>query len=519
MNMKISRILIVLASIVMFACQDSDNGSNSGSDSTSDASTGNGTLLVQSVLEPGDECPHGGVRIESGIDENGNGVLDEDEVDVMDVICSGEDGTDGADGTDGVDGADGTDGADGADGNSTPVANAGSDQMVVAGMTATIDGSGSDDSDEDELTFSWTLLSRPTESSAALSDGTTASPSLTTDKPGDYVVRLEVNDGLISSSEDTVTITAINPRLVPDTGVETCYNGSGSTIVCPDPDNNLAQDGSYTINPQSFLAYDINGDADGVNDIVSDQVTGLMWQRQDDGNTYTWSEAGDYCSNLQLGGYSDWRLPTAVELTSIVDNGTSDPALKSVFTNPVSSSYWSSTTDANDPDYAWSVLFNNGYVDYYYKSGSQSVRCVRAGSESVIGSFDLLDNGDGTVTDNNTRLMWVKIEDIDGDEDVDSGDDLTWESALNFCENLTLAGYEDWRLPTIKELQTIADYSKTAPAIDKTVFPETVSSFYWSSTTYADNTVHAWRVYFGMGRVTPNDKSLAYYVRCVRAGE
>jgi hypothetical protein len=101
-----------------------------------------------------------------------------------------------------------------------------------------------------------------------------------------------------------------------------------------------------------------------------------------------------------------------------------------------------------------------------------------------------VNNGNGTVTDTYTGLMWQQ-------ETTDNT--MTWEQALSYCENSTLAGYSDWRLPNKKELRSLLDYSRYNPAINTTYFPDTVSSFYWSSTTYASYTNYAWGVNFSYG--------------------
>jgi hypothetical protein len=121
-----------------------------------------------------------------------------------------------------------------------------------------------------------------------------------------------------------------------------------------------------------------------------------------------------------------------------------------------------------------------------------------------------IDNGNGTVTDTSTGLMWQK----------ETPDDAkTWEQALSYCENLTLGGHTDWRLPTIKELRSLVDYTRYNPAINTTYFPDTVASDYWSSTTYADGPDYAWIVYFYGGYDVSYGKSYDGYVRAVRGGQ
>ena len=129
-----------------------------------------------------------------------------------------------------------------------------------------------------------------------------------------------------------------------------------------------------------------------------------------------------------------------------------------------------------------------------------------------LGMGAFVDNQDGTVTDTVTGLMWQQATD----------GKMNWEEAIRHCEGLTLAGYEDWRLPNLKELRSIVDYSICNPAINISYFPHTLSSNYWSSTTHASWTYGAWVVYFYLGYghgLYGYSKSNAYYVRAVRSGQ
>ncbi len=129
----------------------------------------------------------------------------------------------------------------------------------------------------------------------------------------------------------------------------------------------------------------------------------------------------------------------------------------------------------------------------------------------------LVDNGDGTISDTETGLMWQR----------DEAGAMDWQAALAYCENLVLpavGGYDDWRLPDRNELQSLINYAAYNPATYKygdgsEIFPDVHSSNYWSSTTYASYTYGAWLVYFYYGYVDSYSKSYSYYVRAVRSGQ
>jgi hypothetical protein len=338
---------------------------------------------------------------------------------------------------------------------------------------------------------------------------------------------------------------------VPDTGQTKCYNNTG-VIPCPSEGQDFyGQDGSYTINPPSYTKLDANGNdlADNAPSwvMVRDNVAGLVWEIKnnkngvknysnpnDADNTYTWYDSNpatnggnagtsgtdtdteDFISALNaahFGGYDDWRMPTIKELSSLVNSGIPNPGPSidtAWFPKSVSSSYWSSTTDAYYRPYAKYVSFNLGSVSDYHKSYSCYVRAVRGGQAEST----LIDNGDGTVSDTATGLMWEKATEPET---------YTWANALSRCENLVFPetdGYSDWRLPNRNELQTLVDYSRNnPPAIDPLLVPSSVSSSYWSSTTFAYSTDLAWYMNFSYGGDGNDYKSYGGYVRAVRGGQ
>jgi hypothetical protein len=119
-----------------------------------------------------------------------------------------------------------------------------------------------------------------------------------------------------------------------------------------------------------------------------------------------------------------------------------------------------------------------------------------------------VENQDGTVTDTCTGLMWQK-------ETAPGGWTHTWQQALQYCENLQLAGHGDWRLPNVVELQSIVDYGRSDPSVDPIFGAE--PGFCWSSSTYDGNVDNAWFVNFSLGGVGDDSKGHGIYkVRAVR---
>lgn len=129
--------------------------------------------------------------------------------------------------------------------NIPPVAVAGPDQTVYPGDEVVLSGSGSSDTDGDPLTFQWTLTSRPSGSTAILSDADTVTPSFTVDVPGDYLIELIVNDGVANSLPDTVTVTTYNSAPVAEAGTDqSLFVGDTATLdgsASSDIDGDLLQ--------------------------------------------------------------------------------------------------------------------------------------------------------------------------------------------------------------------------------------------------------------------------------------
>jgi hypothetical protein len=210
---------------------------------------------------------------------------------------------------------------------------------------------------------------------------------------------------------------------LPDTGQTTCYivKGPLKVVECPSPGKSSAQDGSYTINTPSFAPESFGA--------AFDNNTGLMWQHRSSDVAQTCDEAFDYCNNLTLGGYTDWRLPTSKELVTIMDYQHCEPALNpNVFVGPIGACY-SSIPSAQYPGTMLIVSSYDGLsgVNPCIRYSYAYVRCVR-GDKLIFNDFT--ETGNGTVTDIATGLQWQK----------DEAGTKSWETALSYCESLSLGG-------------------------------------------------------------------------------
>lgn len=313
-----------------------------------------------------------------------------------------------------------------------------------------------------------------------------------------------------SSANQTYPQDVVRQYRIVETGQSKCYDNSNE-IVCPGPGEPFyGQDAQY----QGFpMAYKDNGDG-----TITDRNTGLMWQKTPDFLKRTLAEAKAYAESLTLAGYGDWRLPTIKELFSIADfRGnirTRTPYINTHyfdFEYPNTAEGWRiidaqyrssnryvGTTMLGDSS-AFGFNFADGRIKSYpvagRRAGRQYVRCVRG---PAYGQNDFVDNGNGTITDRATGLMWMK---------ADSGKTMDWKEALEYAENLEYMGYDDWRLPNVKELQSIVDYTRAPDALDAAyrsaaidpVFGLTeTESWFWTSTTHIEN-YFGYYVCFGQG--------------------
>ena len=282
---------------------------------------------------------------------------------------------------------------------------------------------------------------------------------------------------------------------LPDTG-----QGEDYTAV-------FGEDSDYLINPPAYSLYGSKA--------VKDEVTGLIWQKED-GGEMTWDEAVSYCSSLDLEGITDWRLPNPYEAFTILDHGRVNPALNTDYFNSTKAQYWwCSTTRADDNNRVWATNSGGG-IGPHTKSETISAggdkkyhaRCV----SGIAREQELIDHGNGTVSDHSTGLMWQQ-----------SGPDqkMTWEEALEYCETHSMEGYDDWRLPNVKELQSISSFLFVQPAVESSIFPDMESEAYWASTTMLEpeNSSKAWMTDFRFGIVSYKEKTEYHYVMAARSDD
>jgi len=330
---------------------------------------------------------------------------------------------------------------------------------------------------------------------------------------------------------------------IVSTGQTKCYNNRSEIAPPKKGEPFYGQDAQFHINPASYML-----SADGLT--VGDNVTGLTWQRSadTDGNgaltsadKLTFAQAQALPAKLnaaKFGGFDDWRLPTIKELYSLFDARGTDPSGPTMDADTsgltpyldtkffqfaygdtragervIDSQWASSTLYVANPRQMFGVNFADGRIKGYgttmpgRPAKTFFVLCVRG--NPAYGKNGFHDNGDGTITDRTTGLTWSK---------ADSGKGMNWQAALAWVQQKNAAkflGHDDWRLPSVKELQSLVDYTRSpdtsrSPAIDP-VFAGTVITnearqvdwpFYWSATTHAGLRGGGAAMYAAFGRAS-----------------
>ncbi len=273
-------------------------------------------------------------------------------------------------------------------------------------------------------------------------------------------------------------------------------------------DDFYGQDGNYKGFQPSYK--------DNKDGTVTDNVTGLMWQKTM-AKKMTYDEAVAYANASKLGGYDDWRVSSIKELFSlIIFTGESfGEKAKVLFINTdyfnqplgdtsigereIDAQVWSSTKYVGKTVEGNDTVFGVNYIDGRIKGYPLAIlnsRTIKKGYFRLVrgnenyGKNIFMDNGDGTISDLATGLMWQKADD---------GKTRDWKDALKYAESLKLAGHDDWRLPNAKELQSIVDYTKSiqttgTAAIDSVFILTSITDpnghlnygYYWSGTTHQD---------------------------------
>ena len=328
-----------------------------------------------------------------------------------------------------------------------------------------------------------------------------------------------------SSSDNGFIVWREGGYPIVDTNQSLCYNNTAE-MTCPSAGNAFyAQDAQYVGNQ---LSYTDNG-----NGTVTDNITELMWQHAPDfTNKLTYDEAVADADSFSLGGHSDWRLPTIKELYSLmlfsgadasgcatesacpglmpfIDTtyfdfayGDTDSGERLIDAQYVSSTAYVSTV-FSDEAAVFGVNFADGRIKGYPQANTFFVRYVRDNSSYAENSLN--DVGSGRIVDARTELIWMQN---------DSGRGMTWEDALAYCEDYEVPYLDDWRLPSVKELQSIVDYSRSPDTTDSAAidpFFNTTSitneagqvdyPYFWSGTTHATWTGGGeWAAYVCFGR-------------------
>lgn len=241
--------------------------------------------------------------------------------------------------------------------------------------------------------------------------------------------------------------------------------------------------------------------------VVVDRVTGLMWQRRIPNQFATFAEAGRSCEALSLGGYHDWRLPSRIELVSLLDTTRTQPSIDvEAFPDTPIDWFWTASRAAGDPSSAWYVYFYFGYPKTDDVTSRFSVRCVRfTGPPAASRAGYQLRAHD--VRDPATGLWWQRAS---------SREAMTWAAADAYCRALSVEGRGGWRLPSLPELLTLIDETaQVAPAVDRVAFPDTAGEPYWSSSGFAGKSELAWYVRFDHGDGLYGRPVERFHVRCV----
>lgn len=248
------------------------------------------------------------------------------------------------------------------------------------------------------------------------------------------------------------------------------------------------------------------------NGTVTDTLTGLIWNDLLT-TTDTWDNKVDQWAGALSAGHNDWRLPTESDINTLLDILEQDSSFdfSNVFTHvTLTGSFWTSTLAATDPAKAIVFSFITGETDEV-----GLIQSLRGIGVRGIKQSRFINNADGTVFDSKTGLMWMQ-------ENGDGGEDMTFESALSFCDTLSFANYNDWRLPNRNEMISLLEAYIDDNDSYSAAFQSSETSAYWTSSSCPGLTDsdYAWCISFKTGAVSisigeyPNENVF----RAVRGG-
>ncbi len=387
----------------------------------------------------------------------------------------------------------------------------------------------------------------------------TMTVALSNDPSGNLTVNLNSNNAAITLSPTSVGFSSANynsPQNITLTGVKDT-NQFSETVTITASANNVNNITRSIIAIDSIGAFGLlatgqttsyaTGDdgnlkltwarsfTDNNDGSITDNVTGLVYQKCSMGQNPTtcsgtasrlnWDTADSECRALNL-GQRTWRLPTVNELSNIINYNRITPA---IFTDYFPATPYFIPNNGCQQNFVTSSIFRNtntlyaidmyrgqiyGNTSCMTKTDIFYVRCISGPAQSTA---TYTDNGNGTVTDNLSGLLWQKCS--VGQSSLNcsgAASRLTWANAISTCNALSLGSGLKWRLPNINELRSLGDYSKmAAPHINTTVFPNTESYPYWTSTTSPDDSTSAFYIQSSDLLAATNGKVTILDVRCV----
>jgi len=431
--------------------------------------------------------------------------------------------------------------------NTKPIAQAEANQNVNTGSIVNLSGLRSSDVDQDTLTYSWNITTKPANSVATLSDTTIVNPTFTVDIDGNYTVSLIVNDGKLDSEVDTVSISAT-------TKARECLQTAGEGINTPMRYTVLLE-GNGVLNfkydtgiveDEMIITYPIGVDS---NDTWSSGVVGTRgWAEQN--LSYSGGDTAEIIVRPMQGKSTRWEfellvscIVTSEELddsyfltpnrTPVAEAGIDQEV--EVNTTVTLDGSASSDADGNALTYEWSVRDNPGGVDVNITNANTSSPTFVAGAVGTyILSLVVSDATESSIEDTvtivvNERIKWQDNEDVGvitkpwlssenyqtcydnigangvgGDHE--SCHDTSGDTAATYCENLVLYGHDDWRLPAIEELIESSNEN----------FVNFANSYYWSSSTLPNVKSSAYMLLHGETEESWNGKDAQYFIRCIR---